>query len=149
MRLKKGIYLFWGIMDLLGLISYAALAINDGRVPFITDIFRFQDSITQYGAAGGLVIWMIIQFMSGVLLRLTLFYSAWSFICKTEINTLFFIFQEMLRIITFTASIPLLILLVTATGTGSAGIIFFIFAVTEILKIASIIWCKKHKIPRA
>ncbi|KNC13028.1 hypothetical protein AC791_00420 [Klebsiella sp. RIT-PI-d] len=149
MRLKKGIYLFWGIMDLLGLISYAALAINDGRVPFITDIIRFQDSITQYGAAGGLVIWMIIQFMSGVLLRLTLFYSAWSFICKTEINTLFFMFQEMLRIITFTASIPFLILLVTATGTGSAGIIFFIFAAAEILKIASIVWCKKYKIPRA
>ncbi|WES68118.1 hypothetical protein [Superficieibacter sp. HKU1] len=142
MRFKKGIYIFWGMMDLLALASYIALAIHMGRIPFITDIVHFHDSAIGYGAGGGLVIWMLTLFAIGFVLKITLFYSAWSFICKKDINTLFFIFQEAGRVITLTGSIPLLTLLVYFAGAGSVAVSVILFIVSEILKIASIVWCK-------
>lgn len=144
MGLKKGIYVFWGIMDLLALASYMALAIHGGRIPFYTDIIHFQDSAIRYGAGGGVVIWMLTLFAVGFLLRLSLFYSAWSFICKKQINTPFFIGQEAGRVMTFTGSIPLLTLMIYSAGPGGVAVTFTLFVVSEILKIGSIIWCKTH-----
>lgn len=145
MRLKKGIYIFWGIMDLLALASYIALAIYRDRIPFITDIVHFRDSVASYGAGGGLVIWILTLFAFGFVLKITLFYSAWSFIGKRDINTLFFIIQEGMRIITFTGSIPLLTLLVYSTGMSSVAVTLSTFVVTEILKTGSVVWCKTAK----
>lgn len=145
MRLKKGIYIFWGIMDLLALASYIALAIYRDRIPFITDIVHFRDSVASYGAGGGLVIWILTLFAIGFVLKITLFYSAWSFIGKRDINTLFFIIQEGMRIITFTGSIPLLTLLIYSTGVSGVGVTLPTFIAVEILKIGSVVWCKTTK----
>ncbi|POP42980.1 hypothetical protein CHU32_17280 [Superficieibacter electus] len=142
MRLKKGIYIFWGIMDVLALAIYVVLAIHMGRIPFYTDIVHFQDSAIHYSDGGGLIIWMLALFAAGFLLRLSLFYSAWSFIGKKEINTLFFILQEAGRVITFTGSLPLLTLLAYDAGIVSVAVTLSLFIVSEILKIGSIIWCK-------
>lgn len=142
MHLKKRIYVFWGIMDLLALASYVVLAIYEGRIPFVSDLINFTTIFSHYGATGGLAVWLLLQFLLGFLVRISLFYSAWSFIFKKEINTLFFMLQEAGRVITFTSSIPFLIVMVYSAGSGSVAMNFSIFIVSEILKIGTIIWCK-------
>ncbi|WP_072037707.1 hypothetical protein [Enterobacter sp. Bisph1] len=144
MKLSHKIYIFWGVMDLLALTSYLLFPLQRGKVPFYSDINDFYVNYAQMelsGLAGSMIQFF---FFVNILLIISLAFSAWSFFVKKDISIIFFIAQEIARVLSFSCSVALIPLFIHFTGITSAAAALALFIVSEALKIASVVWAKRQ-----
>lgn len=138
------VFVFWGAMDALALGSYCAFSLHSGRTPFYADIHSFYTHYASFGAAG----WMgtLIQglFLVGLVLLASLAFSAWSFIVKKQINSLFFWCQQTLRLLTLKCSVALFPLLLYFVDDHVILAPVILFLVSEALKIGTVLWAKRQ-----
>ncbi|WLI75365.1 hypothetical protein Q5705_12225 [Kosakonia sp. H02] len=142
MNLRNKLFVFWGLMDVLALAGYVFFSLQNGGVPFYSDISNFYTHYPQLGVsgfAGGLI---QIMFFINIALIVSLIFSAWSFIAKKKINTAFFIVQEIARLFSLKCSVALIPLMMHFTGFSSAWGAIVLFILSEALKIASVVWAK-------
>jgi len=143
MSLKNKIFLFWGCMDVLAILVYVLLTFYRGHVPIYSDVRNFYDNYTGWGANGWGGLYLPFIFALSILMRISLFYSAYAFIFKKEVGISFFCVQELLRLFSLTCSLTFLPYLLNfiADYPWYLGISVFIFS--ETCKIGTFLWCKK------
>ncbi|XTZ38190.1 hypothetical protein ACQYRI_20055 [Salmonella enterica] len=148
MNLRNKIFIFWGVMDVLALASYLFFSLQSGNVPFYSDIKGFYSTLAQLEAQGLAGVLYQILFFIHIALIISLAISAWSFLVKKNINTIFFIAQEIARFFSLTCSIALIPLLMNITGFSAAWGAIGLFFISEALKIGSVVWAKRNGHPR-
>lgn len=145
MNLRNKIFVFWGIMDVLAVVGYLFFSLQSGNVPFYSDISAFYTNYAQLGVsgfAGGII---QLLFFVNIALIVSLLFSAWSFIAKKDINTVFFVAQEIARVFSLKCSIALIPQIMHLSGFGSAWGAILLFILSEALKIGSIVWLKRNR----
>ncbi|SCB83478.1 hypothetical protein GA0061071_10212 [Kosakonia oryzendophytica] len=149
MSLKNNVLVFWGIMDGLALVSYFYFSLQSGNVPFYSDISSFYTHFSQLGASGLMGVIIQVMFFINIALIVSLFFSCWSLIVKKDIHSIFFIGQEIARLLSLKCSLALIPLFMHFTGYSAAWGAFLLFFVSEALKIGSVVWAKRHPVPHA
>lgn len=144
MNLRNKIYAFWGIMDLLALASYLFFSLQANRVPFYSDIIGFYDNYSNVGVSGPMGAIVQTLFIINIALIVSLAFSAWCFGVKKEMPTFFFIGQEIARLLSLKCSIAVIPLILHFTGNNTAWGAVALFMMSEAIKIASVVWAKRH-----
>lgn len=132
------------MMDVLAIASYLFFSLRMGHVPFWSDIQHFYSSLGLMEIKGPTRIFLQCIFFISLGLLLTLFISAWCFLRKKKINLLFITLQEVMRIFSLSCSVAIFPLIVRFLQIENALVGFILFAVSETLKIGSLLWIKKH-----
>lgn len=148
MSLKNKIFIFWGIMDVLALVSYVVFSVQGGNIPFYSDIKSFYNTYPQLGvsgATGGLIQFL---FLVNIVLIVSLVFSAWTMLAKKNINSIFFIVQEIARLFSLKCSLTLIPLFLHFSGFSVAWVAIVLFLLSEAVKIASISWAKRKGSPQ-
>lgn len=149
MNLKNKVFVFWGIMDALALISYLFFSLQGGNIPFYSDITDFYNTYPQLGVSGLMGGVLQFLFLINIALIVSLLFSAWSMIVKKDINTVFFVGQEIARLLSLKCSLTLIPLALHFTGFSVAWVAIVLFLLSEALKITTVSWAKRHGNPQA
>lgn len=149
MSLKNKVLVFWGIMDGLALVSYFFFSLQSGNVPFYSDVSAFYTNYSQLGVSGLMGGIIQVMFFINIALIVSLFFSCWSLIVKKDIHNIFFIVQEIARLLSLKCSLALIPLFMHVTGVSAAWGAFLLFFVSEALKIGSVVWAKRNHHPHA
>ncbi|MGP3593606.1 hypothetical protein [Vagococcus sp. WN89Y] len=148
MNLKNKIFVFWGIMDVLALASYFVFSLQSGNIPFYSDIKGFYNTYPQLGVSGLTGGFLQFLFLINIALIVSLVFSAWMMTVKKEINNVFFIVQEIARLLSLKCSLTLIPLFLHFTGFSVAWVAITLFLLSEVLKIASVSWAKRKNSPQ-
>lgn len=148
MSLKNKIFVFWGIMDVLALVSYFIFSLQSGNIPFYSDITGFYNTYPQLGVSGLTGGLLQFLFLINIALIVSLALSAWTMLVKKDINTLFFIVQEFARLFSLKCSLTLIPLFLHFSGFSVAWVAIVLFLLSEAVKIASISWAKRKNSPQ-
>jgi len=149
MSLKNKIFVFWGIMDVLALVSYVVFSLQGGNIPFYSDIKGFYNTYPQLGVSGLMGGVLQFLFLINIALIVSLVFSAWTMTVKKDINNIFFIVQEIARLLSLKCSLTLIPLFLHVSGFSVAWVAIVLFLLSEALKIASISWAKRNGSPQA
>lgn len=149
MSLKNKIFVFWGIMDVLALVSYLVFSLQGGNIPFYSDIKGFYNTYPQLGVSGLMGGVLQLLFLINIALIVSLVFSAWSMLARKNINNVFFIVQEIARLLSLKCSLTLIPLALHFTGFSVAWVAIVLFLISEALKIASISFAKRQSTPQA
>ena len=137
---RHKILLFWGLMDLLALGIYFWQSTRQGNVPFYSDVVNFTHTFSDFGASEGPGAAIQIFFFVGVLMRISLVYSAYLFLFKDKLNYVLLGIQEVLRFASLTSSVSLFPLFFTFIGSHSAALALSGFLLSECAKVGSLWW---------
>ncbi|MEJ8321546.1 hypothetical protein WKI40_00065 [Kosakonia sacchari] len=148
MNLRNKIFAFWGIMDVLALASYLFFSLQGGNVPFYSDISGFYTNYSRLGVNGLMGVIIQTMFFINIALIISLVFSAWSFFVKKDIHTIFFIVQEIARVLSLKCSVALIPLFMHFAGFTAAWGAILLFILSEVLKIASVVWAKRQGNPQ-
>ncbi|MGY5958947.1 DUF2569 domain-containing protein [Kosakonia sp. BK9b] len=147
MNLKNKIFVFWGIMDALALVSYLFFSLQSGKVPFYSDIHGFYSNYAQMGV-GGLMGGIIqVMFFINILMIVSLVFSGWWLLVKKDIPNSLFIVQEIARVVSLKCSLTIIPLFMHLTGSRATWLAILLFIFSEAIKIASIVWAKRQDRP--
>lgn len=149
MSLKNKIFVFWGIMDVLALLSYLFFSLQSGNVPFYSDIHGFYTNFAQLGVSGLMGVIIQVMFFINILLIVSLIFSGWSLLVKKDIHNIFFIAQEIARVLSLKCSLTLIPLFMHLAGFSAAWGAILLFLISEALKIVSVVWAKRRAQPGA
>ena len=141
--LKRKIFYFWGLMDALAFAFYFISSLQQGKIPFVTDALSFCSLI---GSVAGQDIYsrvVALFFILEMILLLSLFISAWLFYKKNRYAVRFSFAQEFLRLISFRGSISFLPLFTTFFGVTGIWTHFFLFVLSEVIKLGSLVYIMK------
>lgn len=145
MKLKTKVFYFWGSMDVLAILIYCTHVLWQGGIPFITDISSF-NHISGNGTVTGSGIYSTIVtlfFVLNVILFVSLFISAWLFFTRNRYAVRFAFIQEVLRFTSFQCSISVFPLMAGLSEPGNLFLNIYLFVVSEVVKIASLIYVIK------
>lgn len=137
---RHKILLFWGLMDLLALGIYFWQSTRQGNVPFYSDVVNFTHTFSDLGASEGPGAAIQIFFFVGVLMKISLVYSAYLFLFKDKLNYVLLGIQEVLRFASLTSSVSLFPLFFTFIGSHSAALALSGFLLSECAKVGSLWW---------
>lgn len=138
-KTRHKILLFWGLMDLLALGAYFWLSTRQGNVPFYSDVVNFTRTFSAFGASEGPGAAIQIFFV-GVLMKISLVYTAYLFLFKDKLNYILLGIQEVLRFASLTSSVSLFPLFFSFIGSHSAALALSGFLVSECAKVGSLWW---------
>ncbi|HCR1073979.1 TPA: hypothetical protein OMU12_001345 [Enterobacter cloacae] len=144
MNLKNKLWYFWGCMDVLAVMLYFVNTIQQGRIPFISDILAFS-GLSSDVASGGYSVLVFLFFILDLVLLLSLFASAWFFFKRKTYAIKFAIIQEVLRFISFRCSVTLFPLLVTVSGISNTWLNLGLFVLSECLKLYSMLYLMSNR----
>ena len=137
---RHKILLFWGLMDLLALGVYFWQSTRQGNVPFYSDVVNFTHTFSDFGASEGPGAAIQIFFFVGVLMKVSLVYSAYLFLFKDKLNYVLLGIQEVLRFASLTSSVSLFPLFFAFIGSHSAALGLSGFLLSECAKVGSLWW---------
>lgn len=137
---RHKILLFWGLMDLLALGVYFWQSTRQGNVPFYSDVVNFTHTFSDFGASEGPGAAIQIFFFVGVLMKVSLVYSAYLFLFKDKLNYVLLGIQEVLRFASLTSSVSLFPLFFAFIGSHSAALALSGFLLSECAKVGSLWW---------
>jgi hypothetical protein len=143
MNLKNKIFIFWGCMDVLAVLTYCLLSFYKGHVPFYSDVHQFYGNLASLDVKGWDSFYIQVFFVLNILMHLSLFYSSYAFMIKRDVALSFFCCQEFLRIFSLTCSLTFIPYLLNFIDgyPWYLGVSFFIFS--EIGKVSTFLWCRK------
>ncbi|POT57197.1 hypothetical protein C3432_17745 [Citrobacter amalonaticus] len=143
-KTRNKILVFWGLMDLLALALYFWSSALRGNIPFYADVVDFYQTFSAFGASEGPGAAIQIFFFVGLLMKISLVYSAYLFLFKDKLNFILLGIQEVLRFASLTSSVSLLPLLLNLTGSHSAVLALSGFLLSECCKVGSLWWYHKR-----
>ena len=134
---RKNVFYFWALFDLLYIIRFIWLNLEQGRIPLVDDILSFNSIFPQHGS------YSLILFSLSLLLNISIVFSAiYLFRQKSNVRWLIYI-QTPLRIIFITPSLSFLPWLLKTLSIKSAAIFLLATVLSEILKVVTIYLTKK------
>ncbi|HGV9225215.1 hypothetical protein P9969_021710 [Citrobacter amalonaticus] len=139
-KTRNKILLFWGVMDLLALGAYFWLSTRQGNVPFYSDVVNFTRTFSAFGVSEGPGAAIQFFFFVGVLMKISLVYTAYLFLFKDKLNYILLGIQEVLRFASLTSSVSLFPLFFSFIGSHSAALALSGFLVSECAKVGSLWW---------
>lgn len=144
MNLKSKLWYFWGGMDILAVLFYCVNAVQQNRIPFISDIMAFS-GLTNTVSGGGYSGLVMMLFIFDLLLLLSLFASAWFFFKRKSCAIKFALIQEVFRLISFRCSVSIFPIAVSLFGISNAWLNLGLFVLSEGLKIYSLLFLMRDK----
>lgn len=149
MNLKNKIFMFWGCMDVLAILIYFFFSFYHENIPIYSDVKDFYIKYKSWSSNGWEGLYALILFVLGLLMQISLFYSAYALMIKKEVGVSFFCGQELLRLFSLTCSLTFLPYLLNFIDgyPWYLGISVFIFS--ETCKIGTCLWCKRLPVSKA
>jgi hypothetical protein len=133
----KGIYAFWGLMDVFYLFCFCYFGFLQGRFPFYSDIQSFVSLSDEHGFVS------VLMFLLSLILNVSIICSA-SVLFFGGRFVLFLVYaQTPLRLLFYTPSIFFIPWLAKIGDLTSAILLIALLLVSEMLKISSIIYRDK------
>lgn len=144
MNLRSKILRFWGIMDVMSLISYFIFSIINNRIPIYSDIKGIISTIDSFGFEGAGLFWISILVICDIFILVSLFFSANLFLRGTSAPLLFISLQEILRFITLKCSLVFIPLILHLTTSSLVWLNVSLFIFSEAFKVCTLMWCWKQ-----
>ena len=137
--------LFWGGMDLLALLIYLSASALRGRIPLYSDAADFLMLSQNFSLDGSAGLWLQAMLISGLVMKVSLVFSAYMFLFKDKLNFILLGIQEALRFATFSCSVSLLPLFL-GVFDGPPPVVLSLsgFLLSECGKIGSLWWYYRH-----
>lgn len=133
--MKRFVFVFWGVMDLLYLIHFVGFNFVNGRVPILSDLASFRD-LNQPLALAGVFIGLSIALTLSVAISAFLFLSGHEVVRKVAFA------QAPLRLLLATPSLTFISWLVPGAGSGGPALGIVLLISSEALKIRSLQWVR-------
>ena len=142
---RNKILLFWGGMDLLALLLYIGGAMLQGHVPFYSEFAGFFIVLSNFDADGSIGILLQTIFIAGVLMKISLVFSAYMFLFKEKLNFILLSLQEILRFVSFSCSVSFFPLFLYFSDSPRFAVLPLAgFMLSECGKIGSLWWYRCH-----
>ncbi|EHD1638551.1 arginine:ornithine antiporter [Salmonella enterica] len=136
--MKRGVFLFWGTLDLLYLIRFVWVNFDRGRIPIIADIQSFSQQEQPFWFAG-------LLFGLSVLLTLSIVVSAFLFLRGHRWARVLAYAQEPLRLLLIVPSLSFVPWFIAYSDTRSPALNFAFLLGSEALKVLTLYWCARAR----
>lgn len=143
MNLKNRIYIFWGVMDVISILSYVGFSILRGNIPFYTDTHHFLMNFMSMNVGGWSGLFIIAMFVFNIIFYVSLFCSIYLFFSSRTIPVLFLVCQEFLRLCSFTCSVSIIHFVLYFIPSYPAYIGILLFTFSEFCKVGTLWWYRR------
>ncbi|KVF71624.1 hypothetical protein WS75_20925 [Burkholderia sp. FL-7-2-10-S1-D7] len=136
--MKRGIFLFWGLLDLFYLVHFVWINVANGRIPIVTDLQVLGQSEQPP--------WFVVLWMGlSLLLLLSIVASAFLFLLRRPAARRLAYAQEPLRLLLAVPSLSFIPWLLTHFGITSLVLNITLLLGSEALKIISLYATRRYR----
>lgn len=136
----RGLYWFWGGMDLFYVVRFCYLNFLQGKVPMYSDVQSFLLFGSEHGAASALFFWLSVFLNVSIVVSMFMF-----FLGARQVHSLIYL-QTPLRILLAVPSLSLFLWLSKVGGVTSAAWLFGLLLFSEGIKLISILFKEKLRL---
>ncbi len=143
MNLRSKVFIFWGGMDVLSIITYCFFSLMAGNIPIYSDVQEFLMNLSNLELDGWSLFFIQMLFLLDITLRFSLVYSAWLFLLAKNTSYIFIGFQEILRFCSFMCSLSFIPLVLRFFNGYPVYVGVGLFIFSECCKVGTLWWCRK------
>lgn len=136
----RGLYWFWGAMDLFYVVRFCYLNFSQGKIPIYSDIQSFILLQPEHGTVSALFFWLSVFLNVSIVVSMFMF-----FLGARRVQSLVYI-QVPLRVLLTVPSLSFLLWLSKVGGVTSAAWLFGLLLFSEVIKLFSIFFREKMRL---
>jgi len=136
----RGLYWFWGGMDLFYVVRFCYLNFSQGKVPIYSDIQSFLLLNSEHGSISALFFWLSVFLNVSIVVSMFMF-----FLGARRVQSLVYI-QAPLRVLLTVPSLSFLLWLSKVGDVTSAAWLFGLLLFSEVIKLFSFFFREKLRL---